>query len=41
MGNFNVLVYAVVGFLIANILIGLWAGRGVKTLEDYIVGKKK
>jgi Na+/proline symporter len=27
-------------FLLINLLVGLWAGKGVKTLRDYSLGKK-
>jgi SSS family solute:Na+ symporter len=41
MDHINALTLTVGGFLIVNLLIGLWAGRGVKTIEDYAVGSRK
>lgn len=32
--------YIVGGFLLLNLIIGLWAGRGIKDIRDYAVGKR-
>lgn len=35
------LFFVVGGFLVLNLIIGLWTGRNVKTVEEYAMGKKK
>jgi SSS family solute:Na+ symporter len=40
MENFNLVTFSVLIFLLINLFIGIWAGRGVKTIEDYAIGKK-
>ena len=40
MENFNLVTFFVLIFLLINLFIGIWAGRGVKTIEDYAIGKK-
>lgn len=32
--------YIVGGFLLLNLIIGLWAGRGVKDIRDYALANK-
>lgn len=41
MSSSNILLYIFIGFLLVNLFLGLWAGRGVKTVEEYAIGKKK
>jgi Na+/proline symporter len=41
MDSSSTMLYAVIGFLIMNLLVGLWAGKGVKDFKDYAIGNKK
>ena len=36
--NFNIDIAIVVGFLIINLAVGLYFGRGVRNISDYALG---
>lgn len=35
------MLYVIIGFLLVNLIIGLWAGKGVKDFKDFAIGNKK